>query len=547
MARRRLRENNFEAGIGPENRGLSWLSRSKDTAMTEQPSADAPLPLTGVLTSESQISAALAFSIISGIISVIGSTTIIVVLLRSPKKLTSTYRRLVFGMSCFDVLHSISYVASGLPAPQGTNDTWARNTIGNTATCNIQGLVTYTGMMGSVFYDCMLSIYFVLVVVYSKREDFIQKRIEPFFHATAILIPVGAGIFLLVTKRFNWAGSICWINNLPPDCDMNEDIDCTRGANAKRYRWIFAGYPVLLVLLIVIGCMLRLSWSIRKQLTKMKKYGASQFASKVNKKRRESIIAAPSTPENIMLSKKIGTSAPRKSQNETKQTFTQAILYVMALIFTFFFAFVYNLTRRHYALYLLQVIFMPLLGFFNFFIFIRPRVVMTRQSKPELSFFQAFRIAVTAKEVISPSGRRGSVAMRMRRSCTTNLTGRRSSLISSDATLAAAARVVQAEDEHEMEQGLEEMESDSPSNNVHGLDVISSASQLNSLSGPEFMERDHPLDSVTGLEVIERDHPLNSISGLNHMPKNTEAQDIEDPSNAVDGTFNMTEDYTNML
>jgi len=291
-----------------------------------------------LFSSEARINAALAVSIISGIISVIGSTTIIVVLLRSPKRLTSTYRRLVFGMSCFDVLHSISYVASGLPSPQGATSPWARNAIGNITTCNIQGLAAYAGMMGSVLYDCMLSIYFVLVVVYSKREDIIQKRIEPFFHATATLVPVGAGIFLLVTKHFNEAGSICWISSFPGKC-YTEDIDCTRGANAYRYRWIFAGYPVLLVLVIVIGCMVRLSWSIGKQEIKMSKYGADQFASKVNKKKRESMRLAPSSPENRILSKKIGTSAPRKSQNETRQTFTQAILYVMALIFTFIFAF----------------------------------------------------------------------------------------------------------------------------------------------------------------------------------------------------------------
>merc|ERR1719491_2368083 len=57
--------------------------------------------------------------------------------------------------------------------------------------------------MGSAFYDCMLSIYFTLVIVYSKRETFIQKRIEPLFHLFSILIPLGIGIFLMVTNYFN--------------------------------------------------------------------------------------------------------------------------------------------------------------------------------------------------------------------------------------------------------------------------------------------------------------------------------------------------------
>merc|ERR1740139_1414587 len=101
-------------------------------------------------------------------------------------------------MSCMDILHSLSWVAAGLPAPKDTTSSVVPNAIGNVTTCNIQGLMGYTGLIGSVSYDCMLSIYFVMVVVYSKREDDIQKKIEPFFHAISILAPVGAGIFLLV-------------------------------------------------------------------------------------------------------------------------------------------------------------------------------------------------------------------------------------------------------------------------------------------------------------------------------------------------------------
>jgi len=421
-----------------------------------------------------------------------------------------------------DILHSLSYVASVLPSPKETAGWWSRNAIGNTATCNIQGLVVYVGMLGSVLYDCMLSIYFVMVVVYSKREDFIQKKIEPFFHAISILAPVGAGIFLLVTNYFNDSGIICWISQFPSGCSVDDDIACTRGENATKYRWYFVGYPVILVVLIVLGCMVLLVWSVRKQSAKMKKYGANEFEAKV--KRKKSM--RQSTSGTNLHSKK----APRKSENETKQTCTQAVLYVMALFLTFVFAFTFQIVRTYFWLYLLEVTFIPLLGFFNFFIFIRPRVVMTMLSRPELSFFQAVYTAVTAKEVVSPAGRRGSMVMTMRRrrSCAQTLTGRRSSLMSSDAVLAAAAQIVQAdEDERESE---------------HGLEGIGQA-------GEDDCETEH------GLKGMDINSPVASIIGIKemlseNMSKSSEAQDIKDPSNTTDDvneTFNLTKDYTNML
>ena len=46
----------------------------------------------------------------SGLASMIGSSTIIATILRSSQKLANPYRRIIFGMSCFDVLQSLSFV-----------------------------------------------------------------------------------------------------------------------------------------------------------------------------------------------------------------------------------------------------------------------------------------------------------------------------------------------------------------------------------------------------------------------------------------------------
>ena len=133
---------------------------------------------------------------------------IIVVLLRSPKKLKSLYRRLVFGLSCMDIVHSLTYVAGGLPVPNDAGSWHSTNAIGNVTTCNIQGFMNYTGLMGSLCYACMLRIYFTLVIVYSKNDNLIKKSVEPFFHTFSILIPLGLGIFLMATNQCLHVGFI---------------------------------------------------------------------------------------------------------------------------------------------------------------------------------------------------------------------------------------------------------------------------------------------------------------------------------------------------
>jgi len=139
--------------------------------------------------------------------------------------------------------------------------------------------------MGSVVYECMLSLYFVMVVVYSKREDAIQKRIEPVFHATSILLPLGARIFLLVTNNCNDAGNICCIAASPPNCgDPDAEVECNRGENAKRYVWYFQTISLILIGRIVVGCIISLVNSVGKQLKKIKKYRVQSFIDKVENK-----------------------------------------------------------------------------------------------------------------------------------------------------------------------------------------------------------------------------------------------------------------------
>lgn len=103
----------------------------------------------------------------------------------------------------------------------------------------------------------------------------------------------------------------------------------------------------------------------------------------------------------------------------------QAALYVAAFFFPFFFPILFqvNLAKtgtRSFLLFILLGIFTPLQGFFNFFVFLRPRLISFRKKNPEISFVQAFLITAkfrnlkssqvdTSADTISNEGNSGRV------------------------------------------------------------------------------------------------------------------------------------------
>ena len=338
--------------------------------------------------SQPQTIAIIASSILSATLSYVGSMAIIVVLLRSQKKLTTTYRRIMFGMACMDITFSLTFCISDLPVPKGSP--MVLNAIGNTATCDIQGFMQAVGFLGFSFYDAMLSIYFVLTIVYSVAEDTLQRKFEPFSHAFAILFPMMAGFVLIATKNFNSTGFVCWVAPLPLGCTNDINVDCERGESYMKYQWIFQLIPVLTSFVIINICMIHLVRNVNGQRSKMKKYGLNEIASNLRRKRRNVVVPV---------------------FDDSDETRRQAILYISAFFFTFIFQFL-NLILRQikgrpiFWIWLLGYMFLPLQGFFNFLIFIKPRVIKACKSHPEISLFQAYLIAVTSKERTVVSRRR---------------------------------------------------------------------------------------------------------------------------------------------
>jgi len=333
-----------------------------------------------MLWSESRYNLAWALPICSGFLSIIGSTSIVVMMLRSTnKRLSVTYGRLVFGMSCMDIIQSLAYCFSTIPSPSDSDTHWS--SYGTTLTCSIQGWFLFTGGVGTTLYYCSLCIYYVLMI--AKRditESTIKNKVEPFLHFIPLAYSITVGFFLGVTKHFNNAGTVCWIASLPRDCLQLEDVECIRGKNAYRYRLLLQATPVIIVFFIIITCMIILICAVDKQVKRMEKYEPVQ----------ENRLQGSLSPR---------TSAMIQQREDTK---VQGLLYIGAFFCTFLFPLIHQLTyilsgHLYYILFILQNIFSPLQGFFNFIVYIRPHIKELSKDYPDMSFFQVFMKAMQSK------------------------------------------------------------------------------------------------------------------------------------------------------
>ena len=334
----------------------------------------------------------------SGLLSLIGSTLIVGVVLRQ-NRLSSTYGRLIFGMSCMDIMQSFAYCFSTLPSPNTKknyiND-WPH--LGTSTTCSIQGFFFYTGSTGTTIYYCSLCIYYVLVVLNGLTLKSIKHRFERYLHAIPLLFCSTCGIFLAATENFNNAGYVCWIAPFPFECHYGHST-CTRGINAILFRWIFHGIPVISCFIIILVTMSCLTYKMRRQRNLMQKY---QFNVPDD-------ILPNNTPQ---IQRPPYTSSRRPSSIEiTSKTATyRALQYIAAFFFTFIFTIINQIIfmfsqRYNVVLLMLQQITSPLQGFFNFIVFIRPILKAVKKGDTEIPLFKALFKAIISRKIEEESTR----------------------------------------------------------------------------------------------------------------------------------------------
>ena len=144
----------------------------------------------------------MAFSITTGTLSLIGSCLLICTILRSKKKLSLPYRRIIFGTSVYDVFQSLGMSTSIFLSPKEI-EPQLEFAIGTTKTCDIQGFFTTIGAIGVPIYLCSLSVYYFCIIQLNMR-DHTFKKIEPILHVAPTVYSLIVGAFAFSKHYFDF-------------------------------------------------------------------------------------------------------------------------------------------------------------------------------------------------------------------------------------------------------------------------------------------------------------------------------------------------------
>jgi len=315
-------------------------------------------------------------SVFSGFLSLIGSSIIVRIILSDFKnKLAHVYHRILFAMSIIDIFSSLNSMFGFSMVPRG----YFWGAAGNTLTCSMSGLMFELGTSVGM-YNLGLSLYYYLSLRAKKKQRFISTYVEPIIHFVCLILPLTIGVWAWVSEALNplrGVGGWCYIYKFPPRCNELEDVECTRGSNwfaIGAISMLGKGVPVWLGIVIAMTLLWRY---VRAQEKSVERYR--------------------SHPETA----------------RTRQAFHQALMYIFAYFLTYIFSLV-NLFLPSDAIVwnfyvaLMVKITLPLQGFFNFSIYIRPRIFSMRERNEykDKPFLELVYIIITRRRDTKRMGRR---------------------------------------------------------------------------------------------------------------------------------------------
>ena len=394
--------------------------------------------------------------VLSGILSIVGSSTIVYKIAHkwntkrkakqiiatvltpissstsSPSSLTP-YDRLMLGLSVSDIWASMIYVMTPflVPGHHDKSRVWAR---GNEISCNCLGFFQQLALI-ALWYNCMLSFYYLFTIrLAMKRTNFV-RRIEPYMHISSIGYNVIAAIVGISIDVFDEMdiGFGCWVNEYPKDCMENENVECI----SLEVAYVFAAMPAIFAFLSILFNNLIIYLHVRHIL------GGGSGSRNSNKNginhnnnnstnndptMRRTHMDPPTTTtvptatvpttvdgisglnaqQVIVIQNQILNERKRRKlqleyqqqQDQIRQVFTQATLYVLSFIVTYTPASIIRGIEGYrvdeevnegniYGILVAHSLLYPLQGFFNMCVYNRPIYIKLRSVYPDKSFVWA--------------------------------------------------------------------------------------------------------------------------------------------------------------
>lgn len=336
--------------------------------------------------------------ITTGSISLSASVVLVSMIYLTPKRLSTPYRRLIFGMSVFDIIQSLGILTGPFAVPTGTwNASWAT---GTTASCEFNGFISLLGTLAVPIYTFALSVRFYCKLNLRMDDKVFTKRIEKWFHLSILLVVILC-LVALVMDTFNPlpSGSFCYVEEYPFGCRDHPEIfgQCERGKGSDTLSYIvtgitcfcFLGIIVNLSMLCVQSCYIERMYRSRAgDLHHSADHSCVRhYFSCIPCRNYHQLDHEPDADYVLRLYK--------------METFIQSLLYIGS----FFACYVFPMMQTIGSFFNYQFqspfplflsIFYPLGGFFNVLTYTRPKVVRLRHAFPDFSRLRAFYIVMKA-------------------------------------------------------------------------------------------------------------------------------------------------------
>lgn len=373
--------------------------------------------------SKTQIMACAIAQTTSSTFSLLATVTVIIMISRSYKKLSSVFHRLLLGLCIADILSSSSLSLSTYPIPAKESLTiW--NAQGTIDTCTAQGFFIFVGFLAAQIYNCSLCIYYLFVIKYNKKDEYIRRHVEPFLHAVPIGTSLIGGIIIATKQAFNANKSFCWIGSDPPRCyDDNYNTGPCRGQDAKILYLTFATVPYIVLPIVILTSMGLMYLTARQNEKKMSGYGIHTLRLKSTVKSGDVVDGQERQDNSNRLLSKLKSLFQKSDQNldastssrsnklnkQSRAVLQKASAYSLAYFATYFFPLIITIRTSlqgndaGFVLTMLSRIFFPLQGFFNFMVFIYPRMFSAKKENENVSWYRAFVCALQSRGV-TPKG-----------------------------------------------------------------------------------------------------------------------------------------------
>jgi hypothetical protein len=310
---------------------------------------------------------------ITGGLSAVSSALIIYIILKSEVKLNSIYHRIVFGMSCLDVLGSIAMGLTTLPMPKDplpsdmVDFRWKGTRLGTVETCEAQAFLVLFGNNCMMIYNGSLILYNACVIAFQMREETILKYVEPILHFLPLAIGLAGAIFPLPLDLYNPTGWDPW-------CSLS--LTHKDDASPEELRNLisldtFVTVTLSILLLHIFTCLSLIILRVA-------------HTERILIRRNNNIIRRNRRLHPVRL-----------THQNTKVVLVQAIAYIASFLLTLSFPIVRAVTNEGPLVIRLSFFFLPLQGFYNALIFISHKIYNYRRIHGDVSRCHVLRMLVT--------------------------------------------------------------------------------------------------------------------------------------------------------